>query len=119
MMSDWKWYSGSNDKSFDCGPFDTKEQAVAEAMHSYAFEEREDEVDIITDIVHVTQAKGTYWDCGECGEVSEACSDCGAYLEPDEPHFFFKHVQNYEQVVVGKGRVGELRPAEIKLVVSN
>ena len=32
-MSDqleWKWYSGTNDENFSNGPFDTREQAVAE-----------------------------------------------------------------------------------------
>jgi len=27
---EWKWYSGSNDEEFSNGPFDTREQAIAE-----------------------------------------------------------------------------------------
>ena len=27
---EWKWYSGSNDEEFSNGPFDTREEAVAE-----------------------------------------------------------------------------------------
>ena len=27
---EWKWYSGTNDENFSNGPFDTREQAVAE-----------------------------------------------------------------------------------------
>ena len=27
---EWKWYSGHNDENFSNGPFDTKEQAIAE-----------------------------------------------------------------------------------------
>lgn len=27
---EWKWYSGSNEETFEYGPFDTREQAIAE-----------------------------------------------------------------------------------------
>lgn len=30
MMEEWKWYSGSNDETFEHGPFDTREQAIEE-----------------------------------------------------------------------------------------
>jgi hypothetical protein len=29
-MTEWKWYSGPNDEAYTNGPFDTREQAVAE-----------------------------------------------------------------------------------------
>jgi hypothetical protein len=30
MMEEWKWYAGSNEETFEHGPFDTREQAIAE-----------------------------------------------------------------------------------------
>ena len=32
MMTEqeWKWYAGSNEETFEYGPFDTREQAIAE-----------------------------------------------------------------------------------------
>ena len=31
----WKWYSGNNNESYSCGPFDTREEAIEEARGMY------------------------------------------------------------------------------------
>lgn len=42
----WKWYSGDNNESYSCGPFDTREEAIDEARGLYG-----DDIG-----VHVTEA---------------------------------------------------------------
>ena len=33
--NNWKWYAGNNDESYACGPFDTREEAIEEALGQF------------------------------------------------------------------------------------
>lgn len=109
MADEWGWWSGSSDEHFSCGPCDTKAEAVAEALAQDAIYEDEREGGVIVDLVHVIEAKGTHYDCEECGTVPEACAECKSCLYPEECASKFTHVRNADCVEVGRGKIGEPR----------
>lgn len=47
-MTEWKWYSGSNEENFEFGPFDTKEDAINEAKSQFGGD---------YEFIHIVEAK--------------------------------------------------------------
>ncbi|MCY0148300.1 ETC complex I subunit [Hoeflea sp. G2-23] len=111
LQDEWSWWAGSNDECFSCGPFGTKEDAIAEAVAQGDVYEADEPGDIIVEYVHVIETKGTFYDCDECGTVQEACDGCKSSLEQGEATFQFKQVRNADCVEVGRGKIGETRTA--------
>jgi hypothetical protein len=101
MMTDkWQWWSGSCEEIYTLGPFETKQEAIEEALSAGVYEELEEPTGSWKAGVYVAEHKGTYFDCDECGRVKKACEGCVAYLSAEESAFYFSQTRNEDFCVL-------------------
>lgn len=85
------------------GPFDMRDEAIDEAMYAGCYEELEpDELEPDWRVgVYVIEARGSEYECDECGTVKQACADCREELSgnPNWAPWQFRQVRNSEFVV--------------------
>lgn len=92
MYDEWKWWAGDNDEDFRVGPMDSREDAIQEALDQCVYDEVQSPNGNWSRVVYVMEARGTFYDCDECGTVERACDECQDY--GDSPHWFFKQTRN-------------------------
>lgn len=99
MTKNWQWWSGCDGETFTQGPFDKREDAIDEAFDQGDFAEEQLNDGTWIGRVYVLEAKGTYYECTECGVVEKACAECAASLNYDEPVWYFECQRNASSVV--------------------
>ena len=95
MTDKWQWWSGMSDELYTQGPFASREIAIEEAFRNEnVMEEQIDGTNI--GHVFIIEARGTFFDCDECGVVEKACDACTSQY--DTPAFYFRETRNHERI---------------------
>ena len=91
MHDEGGWWAGDCEELMSVGPFQTEQEAIQEALDGHYCDESEIDGKFKR-VVFSLEAKGTYFDCDECGTVERACDDCLDWI--DDGEFKFLNVRN-------------------------